>query len=182
MASLHVSRFTLFASLCLMALGLSAASVRASETSTDVTGRWVLAEPHERVKARIERAIEEVVDDMNFLIRSTARSRLREKNGVPRMVVTARENGTTHVKFGTRRPFITEGRAWTSLTWGGQQMKVRATSSRPESLRLEIRNEDGTRINEFVVAENGTMTLRVRVSAEQLPKDLTYIIRYRRAS
>lgn len=178
------SRANLSAVLATLLLVIAAANVpsaRASETPHELVGRWQLAEPYAEVAARVEAAIERVVDDMNFLIRSTARARLREKNGVPRTLVTSRDGERTSVKFGTRRPFVTSGSGWSSVTWGGKPMKIRATSNRAESLRLEIMNDDGTRTNDFVVSDDGVMTLRVRVTAEQLPKDLVYSIRYRRA-
>lgn len=129
-------------------------------------------------KAR-DAAIDDVVGDMNVLVRGIARDRLKEANVIAERVVVARD--------GDRLTISLDGRRYTAAI-GGPAVKAKSVTGDEVSLRYAVR---GDRIEQIFVGDQGgrtntfrltddKMVVHVRVHSEKLPKDLVYTLSYGR--
>lgn len=166
----------------LLALALLVASPTLAQAPTH-EGRWVVVDASRAGQAR-DAAVEDVVEDMNFIARPIARRRLREGLPVHQAIELRREGERLRVKIGSfyelaapvddsRHPITdalgTELRA--RQRWDGHTLIQRYS------------NEDATVTLKLRFAEDGsTLRLETRIHAERLPSDVVFSVAYRRAS
>jgi len=146
-------------------------------------GRWVVVDAGRAGEAR-DAAVEDVVEDMNFIARPIARRRLREGLPIHRAIELRREGEGLRVKIGTfyelaapvddsRHPITdalgTELRA--RQRWDGHTL-IQRYSNDDATVTLKLRfSEDGS-----------TLRVETRIHAERLPSDVVFSVAYRRAS
>ncbi len=165
-----------------LALALAfAASLPTAAQAPDHEGRYVVVDASRGARAR-DAAVEDVVEDMNFIARPIARRRLTEGLPIHSSVELHREGDRLRVKIGTfyelfaptndsRHPLTdalgTELRG--RHRWDGNTLVQRfATDDATVTLRLTF-SSDGA-----------TMQLHTRIHAERLPSDVVFSVAYRR--
>lgn len=130
----------------------------------------------------VNKAIDQAISKMNFVVRSVARGRLRKTN-VPyeRLAIS---HSTDRVSIAAdRRPAIQTPANGTPVKWTREDGEVFDVSTEWENGALEqtFGAPDGKRVNTFTLSPDGnTLTMKVTVSSPRLPKPLTYSLRYRR--
>lgn len=132
----------------------------------------------EKQRAARDAAIEEVVKEMNILIRPIVRRRLEAANPiVQRLCFSVKEELLT---------VALDDRSYRAPL-GGPPVKVRGITGDEFDLRHVIwekairqifSGEDGGRVNTFPRSADGHLDMRVRVFSDRLPKDLTYTLSY----
>jgi hypothetical protein len=133
-------------------------------------------------KAR-DKAIDDVVDGMNFIVRGIARKRLKQANPIPRLVRIRRAGEDVLVIRIDKRVYRAKigGPAVTVVGITGDELKLthRVVDNR---VVQRFEGESGGRVNTFTPLGKGDdkgMKLRVRVFSDKLPKDLVYGLSYR---
>jgi len=140
-------------------------------------GTWKLAST-----PNIGAAIERCTDEMSFIKRPIARSRLKKLNPAYQRIVLTRVGGEFVIQFEERQPIRlpADGKA---VAWTREDGEKFLVSARPsvDALAQHYQGEDGERDNRFRVDPGGkALTLDVIVKSQKLPKPLTYSITYSR--
>ncbi len=131
----------------------------------------------------IERAIDQTVAPMSFIIRPIARGRLRRTNPTPQRVHLNVWEDSIGVAFDDGNPVITpvDGQPvpWVnSLTHETYQAHLIVAA---DTLRQAIAAPDGIRENAYLFESGGArLLLRVTVTSHRLPKPLVYTLIFRR--
>jgi hypothetical protein len=182
------SAFALAAALTTASAGLTLAGAPPSEppvtaAANDVetvdrfAGRYRHAGGERERKARDD-AIDDVVDDMNFIVRGIARSRLREANPIAKSLGIAKKGKMLTITFDKRHytgPI--DGRTVKVVGVTGDEVSMRFQISNGR-IRQIFQGDDGGRVNDFSLDGEGRVALSVRVHSDKLPKDLRYQLTY----
>jgi hypothetical protein len=172
---LHRRHFVALAVLGgLGALGLPA---RAASMRARLVGRYVYV-GGERERAARDKAIDDVVADMNIIVRSIARSRLKAANPIPRKVAIAISDRTITVTLDSRvYQAPADGSPVKVKGITGDELELRYHLDERE-LRQEFTGDSGGRNNRFRPMGDDRVRIKVRVHSDQLPKPLVYQLTY----
>jgi hypothetical protein len=126
--------------------------------------------------------IERCTDEMSFIKRPIARSRLKKLNPAYQRVVIARNGADFTIQFDERQPIRVpaDGKA---IPWTREDGEKFMVSMKPaaDGLTQHYQGEDGERSNHFRVDATGkALTLEVTVKSQKLPKPLVYTLSYGR--
>lgn len=127
-----------------------------------------------------DKAIDDVVSGMNGLIRGIARTRLIDANPIAErlgLVADASSLTVTMDKLSYTGPLDGGKVKVKSITGDDMDMHYEITK---ESLTQVFEGDGRGRVNIFTLGTEGRLLLKVRVYAEQLPKDLIYRLGYER--
>lgn len=132
-----------------------------------------------RQRQGIEKAVDDVTDEMNIMIRGIAEDRLLKANDVPRQISIQREGDAIIV--------VIDGRTYKARP-GGETVRVKNSEGGTSAMRFELKNdrlyqyfsaEDGRRVNVFApYADGQRLNLWVTVASPRLPKDVKYRLTY----
>jgi hypothetical protein len=140
-------------------------------------GRYHYSGGEKEVKARDE-AIDGVVSEMNFLVRSIARSRLKASTPITaalRITSTPQQLTVSIGALSYTGPLNGRSVKVVGITGDELDMHYRVSAKRLEQI---FKGERGGRVNTFT--RNGaTLGLSVRVFSPKLPKELRYKLSYR---
>ena len=121
---------------------------------------WSLGETESRPIVR--KAIEAGIAKMNFVARPIARSRLRKTNPLYERIVIAHDGAQISVRYDQGKPVVmpADGAA---VKWTRDDGEVFDVSAKSGDAQLEqtFKAEDGQRVNEFSLAPDGVLTLKV---------------------
>jgi hypothetical protein len=130
----------------------------------------------------IETAVVKGTADMNFAIRSLARSRIAKTNPLYEHIQLWRNDTQVIVQFDSRKPIEMPADGHTIL-WvreDGGKYDVSAKLSATQ-LVMHFQADDGERTNVFVLEPDGvTLHLNVKLESRRLPGPITYVLSYRR--
>jgi len=129
----------------------------------------------------IDIAIEKAVAEMSFIKRPIARSRLKKTNAVYRTVEISRTDDQVIVALnGTP---ITMPAGGHPVKWKRDDGEVFDVSVawRNSAVDQTFKAPDGTRVNTFRLNADGTMSMDVTITSEQLPQPIKYSISYQRS-
>lgn len=145
-------------------------------TNALLTGKWKLA-PQDL--SHIEKAIDEATDDMNFVIRGIARSRLESSNQADKSLDFSESEKSWLVSFEGKAPApISKSNGtlnWTSSE--NEKLKVKGTSS-SNKRSIEFIAEDGSKEITFQCLSENKLKSTIRVKSPKLPKDVVYSLIY----
>ena len=130
----------------------------------------------------LDDAIEDIVQEMNFLIRPIARSRLKEANVVPGSIGFAKRGVELEIEMAGKRPLSApvDGTAVFRTNSHGERIKVVQRVSQPK-LHQHCSGSQGEREIHYVLDEDGKrLTAHITIRSERLPKPLQYRLTYRR--
>lgn len=127
----------------------------------------------------IERQVERTVAPMNIFVRAIAAGRLRGKNQLVRRIEINIANDNARIVFDGSRTYRTGLGQWRNHTFDGDQLRVQIRH-RGGSLVQLFRSDGGSRRNIYTILPDGNMRLQVTVQSDQLPRDMTYRLTYRR--
>lgn len=126
--------------------------------------------------------IERCTDEMSFIKRPIARSRLKKLNPAYQRVVIARNGADFTIQFDERQPIRVpaDGKA---IPWTREDGEKFMVSVKPgtDTLTQHYQGEDGERSNLFRMDATGkALLLEVTVKSQKLPKPLAYTLSYGR--
>lgn len=134
----------------------------------------------------LDRAIEDVVSQMNFLIRGIARRRLREPNLPSKEVSIALHEGLIRIDR-PGQPRVSAPADGKAITWrhpeDGDVFEVQHGIDDGGVLYQRFEGERSVSRNRFVLSEDGeSLTIHTVIRADRLPAPLRFEMRYRRAA
>jgi hypothetical protein len=146
----------------------------------ELAGEWHLA--NRDAEARIDRAVSEVTNQMNFLTRGIANGRIDEAVN-PDERVSIEADGASHIVFaiGRGRPVRLEigGPSVASTSADGRAQRVRAVV-RGGRLSIHEQVDGGTRVLTFR-RRGDTLWMTTRIQSDRLPDEIVYGLDYRLA-
>jgi hypothetical protein len=133
----------------------------------------------------VRSAIERTIAHMSFITRPIARRRLMKANRPPPRLTFDLRTDTIAVTFDGMNPIVTP-RSGEAVGWvrghTGERYDVRIVQS-GDTLRQVIATDDGKRENYFLFLDGGArVDLHVLLSADRLPRPLSYTLVFRRES
>jgi hypothetical protein len=160
-----------------------AAAEQAEATSPleGLEGHYRFSGGEREIQAR-DQAIDDIVDGMSWLVRGTARSRLKKLNTIPR-TITLDVHGDALT--------MTLPDAVYEAPLDGSPVRVKGPSGDPvelrhavigkDRLRQSFSDDDGIRVNFCDRRGDDHIRIVVVMRSDKLPKDLTYELTFRRA-
>lgn len=133
-----------------------------------------------RERAARDEAIDQVVEEMNFIVRGIARKRLREANQIRERVAISRQGDKLTIRL--------DGQPYTATINGppvdvvghdGMELKLRYRLAKGR-IEQTLQGKEGGRTAHFQVDGKGRLTMSVRIFSEKLPKDVRYRLTYAR--
>jgi hypothetical protein len=146
----------------------------------NIVGRYRFSGGARERKARDD-AIDDVVRDMNIVVRAIARGRLKKANRIPARVRIERNAMQLTISLDGRSytaPINGRSVEVTGITGDKLQMRYRV---RGDSIEQIFQGDSGGRVNTYRADSRSRLRLAVRVFSQHLPKDLRYTLSYRRA-
>lgn len=159
--------------LWILALGLGAGVLAASPKD----GRYTLDKAR---SASVDKAIEEVVAKMNFVIRPIARSRLTKTNTPSTKLSIAVAD---QIEIGLDPKPVTAPSDGKAVAWTRPDGETFQVSVRQEGARLveTFTGKDGSRRNTFSLLDGGKcLAMDVQVESPKLPEPVRYRLVYAR--
>jgi hypothetical protein len=130
----------------------------------------------------VERAIDDVADEMSVVARNIARSRLSDANEVPAHVEIANDGDTITVTIDGKPFTATLGGKSVSVRDQGKRSRLRYTM-RDGSLYMTLDGKEGDRINVFTPRKDGTgVVMGVTMRSDKLPQPVKYRLTYKSTS
>jgi hypothetical protein len=161
-----------------MLIGACASAGVNAVAQDSVQGVFVNANTSQEV---IDQAIDAGIEKMNFIKRPIARSRLKKTNPLYQRIEIGNDGAQISVRFDAGKPVVMPANGSTAK-WtrdDGEVFDVSALAS-GSKLQQTFTAEDGQRVNEFDLAADGTLTLRVTLTSPQLPAPVRYVLTYKR--
>ena len=131
----------------------------------------------QRERKAWEEAIEDVVVEMNLIVRGMARKRIRETNRIADEVTIERRDNELSIRLDDHTYTAAfDGASHGTKSVGGDGVRV-LHQLEGGRIQQSLLGEDGGRVNTFSI-EEGRMRVRVRVFSARLPRDLRYELTY----
>lgn len=125
-------------------------------------------------------AIEDVVSEMNVLVRGIARDRLREANPIPGHITLLRKGDALAIAFDQRRyEARLDGAATEVVGITGDKLSYHVELV-PKGVRQKFDGDGGGRTNTLEVQGDGRLDVSVEVRSARLPAPLRYRLAFRR--
>lgn len=167
-------------SLITVAISFATSSASPLAAQDELAGTYLLASD---ATIEINRAINEAVRSMNFIIRPIARSRLRRAN-VPydSLTITHTPDEVTTLAD-DERPVVTPA-SGEPVKWVRDERETLDVTTRwlDGTLEQTFTAGDGQRVNRYTPGPDGTMMLDVTVTSPRLPRPVSYQLLYKRRS
>lgn len=171
------------ASIVAVGPGIGPAPAVAAEAGAAVEFEWSYRYAGGKAgRAAVEQAVDEVVADMNVMIRGIARRKLLEANEVVGELGFSLGGDPLVASFVGGR-IIESPRGGAAVEWVDQFGDTVKVSQRWSNGKLvqRIFDANGSRTNVYRFGDDGRMTMSVTIEAAQLPKPLRYRLSYRKA-
>lgn len=173
-----LTRFLLTTVLC--GLPLLAARAQGGAAESKLEGIFTYAP--ERSES-IEKAIDNAVSQLNFVVRPIARGRLEKTNPAYKRLEINLKPGQVSIATNGRAAIKTPP-SGSMVKWTREDGEVFdvSTNLSGDTLRQKFVAKDGQRTNEYTISADGqTLTMRVIVNSPRLNSPLTYRLVYRRS-
>jgi hypothetical protein len=163
--------------VCVLILGLPGASLGQTQETLDLfEGTFKADMSEERARAEINRQIDDVVQDMSFIERPFARSRLRTATAPCQELEFAVNGNELTIRCDDRAPATapaTGEQAVHELDDGDRVVLIHQVGER-QVLQV-FADEDGMRKNLFTISPDGrSVQLDIEISSTRLPAPLEY--------
>lgn len=174
----------LFAAVLAVSPGPTIVAAEASEPALQrFVGSYGYVGGDTEIRA-LDRAIEAVVDQMNFLIRGIARRRLRAPNLPSKEVSVFIENGQIRIQR-PGQPEVTAPADGKPITWrhpvDGDVFQVSHGIDEGGALFQRFEGERSLSLNRFELSEeNARLTIHTVITADRLPAPLRFKMTYER--
>lgn len=168
-----------FAMTCFPELGRA----RALESEVDrLVGTYRFVGGQKEIR-EVERAIDEAVDEMSFLIRGIARKRLKEPNLPTDEVQISLGNGKITISR-SGQPAIAAPATGEVVTWrnprNGNELEVTHRVTKAGALEQRLVGDRGVSTNLFSLSKEGRLVLKTTIDADKLPSTIRFSTTYAR--
>jgi len=156
--------------------------VQAPDVKAEFQGKFVYA-GGQKQRDKLVEAIEAATDDMNFVTRPIARSRLKDTNIVFQSLVVAFTADTVSVKRDSQTPIATpiSGAKGTWTSPDDETYTVTQTLKDRKIVQTFVAG-DGRKVATYTLSKDGkSLTLSISVSSPKLPQKVTYALSYRKS-
>lgn len=131
---------------------------------------------------KVNKAIEEVVKPLNFIVRGRARDYLKKTNIPYQRIVISCSQSEVSITTDKRAPIRTSSsgdpKDWTRED--GEKFRV-STVCKSEELQQVFQGSNGQRVNAYSIAtDDKTLTMQVTITSSRLKQPLKYQLSYRR--
>jgi hypothetical protein len=142
-------------------------------------GRYTFA-GGEAERAALSQAIEELVAQLNAMIRNLAREKIAETNPVFDTVSIERKGDELVLKYGSlTNACKLDGSASEVKGIDGGTLTCRLAMD-GDALVHRVNGSRGGRVNTFTVSKNGRLTMKTRIHSKMMPADLRYTLTFKR--
>ena len=162
-----------------MIVGIGMAAGVAVGDNAVLTGTYAwTATPEE--KAAIEAAVEEGARQVNRLIRSVARGRLRESTAPFKKLAFSQSDGTVMMKRDDDTPITgaVDGEPFEWKRKDGKVFTVAQTLSTNVLTQTFTDSDKNTRVNQHIFADDGTLSLVITLKSSSLETPISYRLAY----
>lgn len=173
--------------LSALALALAPALASAQEQSDDarrerLEGTWRLAVSQSRAESIRDAAVDRVVSQMSFFVRSIARSRLTEGAVIDREIrLRFLDDAQIRVDFASRAHYTTHvGRTERRRRGDGTPMRVTQRFREDGSLEQVFQTDGGARYFIYRPVGEGRIEVEIITTSDRLPQPVRYTLSYRR--
>lgn len=133
---------------------------------------------------RMDRAIDDAVEELNFLIRGLARRRLREPNFPSERLRIVEEGAQIRIER-TGQPDIAAPADGSPIEWrnpeNGNTLEIRHEMAGPRVLEQQMRGDRGLSVNRYVLSDDGSnLTVRTVITADKLSAPVRFSTTYAR--
>lgn len=164
----------------MLAIALGLSCIGSACAASPVQGTWQLQNA-EAAPAALTKAIDSVVKEMNFFVRSIARSRLEEQ------AVTCLQWTLADVAQGfqwqcdDKAPMVVAYEGETALK-GDDGRDIKGSFSQSgQSVTTSLSSERGLRTNQWQLGADGnSLTYTATLTSEKLPKPFTWTFNYKK--
>ena len=170
----------LFSTLLVLCIALPA-SAQDTDPKEGLTGTWRYVGGKGQINKMIK-AIEDATDDMNFITRPIARSRLEDTNEAYRAITIAFSGGNISVKRDSQAAIVSP-ESGAGAKWTSPDDKTYTVTQQLKGNKVvqSFAAGDGRKTAAYVLGKSGdTMTLSITVSSPKLPKKVTYFLSYKK--
>ncbi|ADZ93260.1 hypothetical protein [Marinomonas mediterranea] len=147
-----------------------------------IEGAWQLSQAGD-ISKQLENAVEEVVSDMNFFVRSFARPVLKKETKVCQTWQILLDSKTVLWQC--------DDESASELPANALRYETKAEDDKDrtiyntvqfdeKSLTIELASERGTRTNYWLLTDPNTLEYTATLESEKLPKPLTWTLTYKR--
>lgn len=130
----------------------------------------------------LEAAIEDTIDDMNFITRPIARGKLQKSNSLFKKITLVLTDDTVEIQLDSRKSIRTKSDGKDVTKWkrdDGDEFKI--TQKRESNHITQVyKGEDGSKVMDYnLSSDHKKLTIIIQVKSSKLPKPLTYTLRYK---
>lgn len=156
------------------------AAAGVSETEADrFVGQYAFA-GGEAQRTALRDAIEELVAQLNAVIRGVARDKLTATNPVFETVSIERKGGELVLRYGAHTNVCKlDGSASDVEGIDGSSLECRL-SMHGDALVHRVDGSRGGRVNTFTIGKSGRLTMKSRIHSKMMPADLRYTLTFER--
>lgn len=133
-------------------------------------------------KKRMQAAIDDTVDDMNFITRPIARGKLEKSNVVFKRVTVVLDGDFVDIQHDSRKSIRTKTNGKDAVKWkrdDGEEFKVTQLRTGDRIVQT-YSSEDGKKVIDYVLSsDHKKLTMNVEVISSKLPKSLKYTLHYK---
>lgn len=176
-------RRTLLLGVPAVAFGLAARASAAQSGTAQLAGAYRYV-GGKKQRELLDARIEEVVDELNFFVRSIARRRMKHANQIPSLLEISTIGDKLRVDIPGLRPIVSEadGRTFVWRDQYGEDVKVRQRIV-GRTLTQHFQGKDGARDISYRLSSDGQrLWFSVTISSRWLPFPLQYQLSYRRTA
>ena len=142
-------------------------------------GRYAFA-GGEAQRAALRQAIEDLVAQLNAMIRNMAREKIAETNPVFDVISIERNGDELVLKYdGLTNACKLDGSASEVKGIDGGTLTCRLSMD-GEALVHRVKGSRGGRVNTFTVNKSGKLTMKTRIHSKMMPADLLYTLTFAR--
>ncbi len=177
-------KFKHYAATAVLAFGIIAPATASAndERIAQFKGEWKVADAS-KAKKDIKAAVKSGAATANFFIRGIAEGRLTDSTRLCDSISFLYDGPDLGVKCDRSKDGFTH-KLKAKGTKKNVLKKWDVTTSYPPSNKAklkqtyQVRGEESKRVNTYVIADDGSMTMHVRIVSTSLDKDVTYKIKY----
>lgn len=156
-------------------------TAHAQQPEAPVLGSYKLSISKSKARARVDARIEALVDEMNFLIRPIARSKLQNSSLICGRFSFDTEGDDLLTRCDGARVDRSSrhGKKGKTVYNGEEYVLIQRLDGR--RVFQSFTGGDGVRSSRYELSEDGrTLTMKTRISSDQLPRPLEYTLVYER--
>lgn len=143
-------------------------------------GTWKIATPPDQLRSSLDKAVDDVAQEFNFVIREIARYKLQGATKVCKSYFIEVKGEAVSFACDSDKPQLVPASGGPLHTKNDDGEPITGTAKITDSgVVVAWKGEAGTRVNTFTTTGSG-LRLSVQVTSDQMPKPLTWNVDYKK--